>query len=612
MKTILFYLLFSIFFLLFSNLLFSQDENYDAVYLQLNKVYTLNADGSMDYHYMKKLKLQSYRAFTSLYGETFVVYNPEFQSLKINDVYTIMADGKKIPLPKNAFNEVLPGFAANAPAYNNLREMVITHSGVERNAIINLDYTIHTNKGFYPVLMGNELLAEYEPVKKMTIEVRIPADMNLHYSLMYAKDDATIYNEPGFRVYSWTFSDVPAISPEEFQKSGYELYPRLIFSTAKDREDVYSWFSVLGSRFSVLANQPSEEMKKAVGQITQNNNDELQIALKLQEKVVNEFRLWPVPLKYTGFKCRTTDETWKSNGGTLAEKALLLISLLKSAGIPAELVLVIKKSLFNEKIGSLLDIEDIIVKAMPKSSDVLYLSVSTLNPQNLICGLPERVLVSFDSDGKTRLIQPKDTDNKIEFRATISVDDKKQFNGEVNIAFTNNNNPWFSLVRDNSKGKSFFGGFSASDLKELKVITTGPEEGYLKYSMGKEKPFHKDTNFYSYSLPYVTNGIESWGIKLLPKTRNSSLEIPSQIDESYTIAITLPDKLKLFTAESKSEVSNQAGNFFFELKIKGNSVLVSKRIKLVKRVIDPSEYAYFKALMDRWNADKFKKIIFTE
>ena len=100
----------------------------------------MNPDGRIDYRYIKKLKLQSYRSFNSLYGETFISYNPAFQSLKINEVYTIMADGKKNPSPSNAFNEVLPAFAANAPAYNNLREMVITHSGKEMNEVINLDY----------------------------------------------------------------------------------------------------------------------------------------------------------------------------------------------------------------------------------------------------------------------------------------------------------------------------------------------------------------------------------------------------------------------------------------------------------------------------------------
>ena len=61
--------------------------------------------------------------------------------------------------------------------------MIITHTGLERNATINLDYTVHTDKGAVPALMGNELLAEVEPVKSLLIRIRIPLGQNLHYNL---------------------------------------------------------------------------------------------------------------------------------------------------------------------------------------------------------------------------------------------------------------------------------------------------------------------------------------------------------------------------------------------------------------------------------------------
>ena len=162
----------------------AQDDKYDAYYVKLVREYTLNSDGSMDYRFIKQQKLLSYRAFQSLYGETFITYDPRVQKLKINDVYTTMADGKKIKAPENAFNEVLPAVASNAPAYNVLREMVITHTGLERNATINLDYQLHTEKGNAPCLMGNELLAENEPVKNLELRVRIPAGKVLYHKMI--------------------------------------------------------------------------------------------------------------------------------------------------------------------------------------------------------------------------------------------------------------------------------------------------------------------------------------------------------------------------------------------------------------------------------------------
>ena len=65
----------------------------EAVFDKIVKQYTWNRDGSMTFRYRKELKLNTHFAFNNLYGETFIVYNPEFQILKMNESYTKQADG---------------------------------------------------------------------------------------------------------------------------------------------------------------------------------------------------------------------------------------------------------------------------------------------------------------------------------------------------------------------------------------------------------------------------------------------------------------------------------------------------------------------------------------
>lgn len=603
--------------------LFAQYENNDAVYLKLTKVYTLNPDGSMDYRYQKKLKLQTYRAFNNLYGETFITYNPREQKLKINEAYTIMADGKKVPEPENAFNEVLPGFCTSAPAYNHLREMVITHTGLERNAVVNLDYTIHTNKGYWPALMGNELLAETEPVQELSIVIKVPSKpiFDVRYSMFgyrvssiehrasdNSKVQPVITTEGLFKVYTWKLTDIPAISTEDFQESGYEFYPHLIFSSSTDRENIYKEFLTQPA----FLYESNEEMASAVASIITNNQDTKDIILKLQEKVVNELRLWPVPLRYAGFKCRTATETWNSNGGTIAEKAILLIALLKAANIPAEPALVIRTPFYDEKIGTLLDIEDILVRTDLKESGSVYLSVNSLNPQNMKYGLPGKTFIIPDPVKNPEVKTAGDYTNKLLLKGEFSLNDQKQLSGELSATFDNNFNPWLTLVRDKNKVKSFFtGGIVSGDLKDLKIANISPDESFVTFSVLKEKPLHKDTNFYTWTLPYFNNGIDTWDIQLLPKERTTSLEIPSEAEEKYEITLHVPAGLKLFSPDKKARISNKAGTFLFELRQEDNIVLVTKSIKLSERVINPEDYPSFKALMDHWNSRGCGEIIFT-
>jgi hypothetical protein len=587
--------------------LFSQEENYDAVYLQLTKEYTLNPDGSMDFRYLKKQKLQTYRSFHNLYGETFIVYHPDFQSLKVNEAYIIMADGKKVSSPANAFNEVLPAFAANAPAYNKLREMVITHSGTERNAVINLDYQVHSAKGFYPCLMGNELLAETEPVKELVLRIRIPSDHKLSFTLLNSKTVPSVNGENSQLIYTWTFTNVPAISTEELQKGPNELYPRLIFSTEADRKDLYA--DLL--KQPAFSYELSGEMKEAVAAVYKENKEKINIALKLQEKVVNEFRLYPVPMRNTGFACRTPQETWNSNGGTLLEKAVLLTALMKEAGFDANPVFLVRAGWFDESVGSLLDIEDIIVRTTVPEEGQFYLSVNALNAQDLRYTSPDRVFVELKKPAVTFAKTPPVT-SRIRFDGSFSVNDKQQLSGSITCTETDGANPYLSLLRDKNKAKSLTGGgLSSSDLKEPVTINAGKDESSMGFEVQKDKPFRVDSNYLFFTLPLMTNGIDGFGIHLLPRTRTTPLELPAVMEESYDFSIVIPKGMKTFLQKENVEEKNKTGAFVFEMKQDKEKVIIHRSLKLTKRLILPEEYADFKALMDRWNADRYREVVFS-
>jgi hypothetical protein len=591
---------------------FSQDENYDAIYLQITKEYTLNPDGSMDYHYIKKLKLQTFRSFNSLYGETFITYHPDYQTLKVNEAFIIMAGGKKVASPSNAFNEVLPAFAANAPAYNKLREMVITHTGTERNAVINLDYTLHTKKGFYPALMGNEVLAETEPVKDLTIKVKIPAGEKLNYVVGYSEIKPVITTEGAFSVYTWNLKDIPAISAEENQVSGYELYPRLLFSTAKSRQEAISG---LLAQPAFSGELPAEAKAMADSLVTKMpESSKLDGILSLQNMVVNDMRLYPIPMRYNGFKGRSPAETWNSNGGTMLDKTILLYSLIRQSGAIVDPYFVVKSAYCGNDIGNLLDIEDMGVKVELKDAGIFYISATARNPQNLSWNLPSRSVLFMESNGKLKTVPCENIRNKTKLLATLAVNDKNQLSGEISLQFDNGVNPYYLLEKDKSKSKSYVtGGLSTGDLKEIKIATITPESSFFDITVEKDKPFRKDSSYYFFTLPVLSNGIESWGIHLLPKERLTPLEVPFLIDEVYDFTITLPKGLSLFSAEKKTEIKNDAGTFYFEIHKDGDNVNIKKSLKIDKRIIDSGlPYTDFKALMDHWNNDNYREVVFVK
>ena len=587
----------------------AQDEKYDACYLSLTREYTLNVDGSMDYRYTKQLELISSRAFQSLYGETFILYTPLVQKLKINSVFTVMADGKKVEAPANAFNEVLTSAAANAPAYNGLREMVVTHTGLERKAVIHLDYTIHTEKGYFPALAGNDMLAEAEPVKSLVTRVRIPAGRELFYRMFNGDAQPVITTEGAFRVYTWKLENIPATVSEEAQQGLNERYPRLIFSTSEKRDEAYAF----------LTNQPAfrfacaDQMKNAVNEWLKEKKEKFEKVLLLQEKVVSDFRLYPIPLKSSLYQCRTPEETWNENGGTPVEKAVLLVSLLKYAGIDAQVAAVTRTAWANDKIGTLADIEDFVVKTEFKDKGTWYFSVSALNGTNLKFTLPGRSFTALAPGGKVSVTKAEPVRHMVKVIGNFIVTSDPRLTGDVSLYFEGGIYPFAGLAREKSRMKNALtGNLIGADSANLKVSTMNQENGFQTYIVQSDKPFRKDSNYYYFNLPVVSTGIDGWGIRTLSQKRETPYEIPAQADESYAFTLALPPGLNCFTPARKVAVSNKAGRFLWEVVNEKGKLSLRRQLQFNDRVFDAALYPDFKILMDYWNNPWYRQLVFVK
>ena len=587
----------------------AQDDRYDGWYKSLVKEYTLNPDGSMDYRYRKELKLLTYRAFHNLYGETFVVYDTTLQELKVNDSYTVMADGKKVTAPANAFNVVLPGFAAGAPAYNSLREMVITHTALERNATVFLDYTIHTKKDAYPAMAGIELPAENEPVQNLEIRVRVPQNKNLYYRLFNAEVRPEESSDGNYRVFTWKFSNLPAISAEESQPVTNPRYPRLVFSSSDDWENV----------FSVMTGQPAfsavmtDDMRKEITAIAGDNRNRFEIALKIREMVVNDMKLYPIPLKNAFYRCRTPEQTWNSNGGTAIEKAVLLSALLNGAGIGSEVAGICRTAFTNEKVASLAYLEEVAVRVKDPEYGTWYLSVTSLNSVNLALTMPGRSFITLKPEEKPALTRSEEPALTVDVQGRFLVSSDPKLTGEISIYYEGTAYPAAGMVRDYKKMKnSLSGGFIGKDSINLKKSTLNPGNGFQTWIALNEKPFTKDSNFYYFNLPASTSGVDAWGIKTLSAKRETPFEVPAAADESYSFEIELPATLSLFTPEQKLTVSNKAGTFLWEVKADGRKATVKRQLKFNDRVFEGAAYEDFKALMDNWNNPWYRQLVLLE
>ena len=294
---------------------FTYAQAQDAVYKQLRYDWTVNADGTSDYHYRHEVKILRNRALTAYAdkGETFVTYNPDIEDLTINEVYTIRENGSRVDMPQNAFIYQLPSQCADCGRFNHIRELAMIHTGMEYNCVIVVDYTIHRR---YNLLNITLPLVKECPIEHLEVNISMPNDMNLDVQL----------NNPGLfpfnptvnqtaNSYSLKASNIAQNYNEAYMPEYNCVYPTLHF---------YNGTPEFTPAFD--QNGLPEAKDAAYAQI-QGNNDIDDIAA-VRNFVIDNIHLNELPAAMLGYTHATAAEVWRSGCGTATDKAVLLAAML--------------------------------------------------------------------------------------------------------------------------------------------------------------------------------------------------------------------------------------------------------------------------------------------
>jgi len=570
----------------------------DAVFNKILKEYTLNNDGSYDYREYKEIKLLSHMSFHRLYGETFVVFDPDYQEVVINEAYTIMKDGKKVVVPENAFNEVLPRAARHSGPYNGLRELVITHTGLEVGATIFLDYTVRTKAGFMQTFMGKEQVKDIVPIREKKLVIHVPEDQELQYKVLNIRTGPEINSGKGKKTYTFTFRELS--ENLNLWGSDHELEPVVFFSTAKDLERAYFPF-VSQAAFTYPSN---EAMAKKANALKDAAGDDLKAVLAIQKMVANEIGTWNIPLKYVAFKCRTPEETWKSNAGTPLEKTVLLATLLQKAGYRATPVAVIPNKYYDRTVGSLYVIEDFAVQVSDGMMDS-YISATSTSTQDLGISLEGKSFLILDGAIESlKTYESITLKNEIIYHGDLTISVENKLSEKLFVNLKGSANPFFKLYLDSSYAKRY-----SSNVKEVKINTLEIQESIFNLKIEKENALEVYGAYAFLNIPSSNYGISSWGFSYIEKGRQVPIKLKELIKEEYHYMIELPESYELISPQVQLDVENPIGTLEISIRQEGNKIYIVRGISLKKDLIQYNEFNAFNELWKPWMNQSFTKII---
>jgi len=568
----------------------------DAVYINLTKTFILNKDGSIVEKVEKRQKLFTYRSFQSLFGETRIAYNPNFQTVKVDESYTTMADGKIVKSPANAYNEVLPHSCAKSKAYNSMRELVVSHTALERNAVINCKYEISTTRGIFPFLMGDEALLTSCPVEEMTIKVVVPEGTTFNYELFGYDNKPKITQENESDIYTWIFKNLPQHLSESQEQIYSENSPRLIFSTQESRKALIDSYSAQsGFRQHNLEIPPSVE--KAISEL----DTDLKRALKIQQIVVDELNLLHIPDRLTGFRYRTAKHIWESNSGTAVEKAILMSSLLSSAGI-VNVICLDYPNVFNGENSPFILASSPIVIVNVEQREPIYLSPEFKNSNYADVS---RVGYSCIPVGNKieQIVEFKPTGGEVMLSGELTLSESSVLSGFFVGTFTGSSNPYLKITASENAFKRMVSGWSG------KLDFLSDEKLKIVYNGEKTAPEKTRGDYCFVTLPTGSNGLMSKYLLPLNANRKTAFDFGHPLKEHYKYTLTLPKGYELINKKISKNITTPVGVLSINIEQNGMTVTIDKSVEITKSVIPVEEYAGFKSLITEWSLRKYNQLI---
>lgn len=517
----------------------------------MSETYVLHEDGSQEYHRRMELTLFTHTAIHSMYGESFIVYNPRYQELKIHSSYTRQKDGTLVTTPENAFVEVLPAQAVHAPAYNHLREMIVVHTGLEPGATIYLDYSIFTKPAYLPELDLCKAIEQTSPVRDYTITIEAPADKPLFYTLLNSPVKPIVSKANPNKVV-WRLRDLPAASREPEVSALAGDVTILAVSTHPSAAEA---LQTLNKQLTPQGDLPLLSLSETIAGEKATDTEKLRAILGHVAAHVGYSRL---SLAETGFRIRPSDEVIPSAYGTELEKANLLAGLLHAAGIPAEIAV-----------------------SFPQNLDVNSCGLSAILD----------IFVKADVEGETHLLSPS--------RKTLS--DAGRY-----VAFKR----YVSLTHP---GKDVHIEAPSAAINYQYTLSVSPAEASIQAKGSTGKAFEdadptpispqslKDYNGYTLlKLPDAPAGIAHRPYSRYNSKRNKNLLLPYPVNERYSYTIQLAEGMELSTPDYERTVDNSAGKAVMSVKRQGSRIEVVRTLETRQQQITPRDYAAFRHLVSEW------------
>jgi len=586
-----------------------KDVQAGAIVLIDSGTYRIFSDSTsiLDIHFaVKILNDRGKRRF----AEMELPYDSTDEVVEIIYARTIKPEEKKvIPVGRKHIRDVSKYL--NFPLYSNARVKIISFPEVEEGSVLEYRARYKISKliddrftVFTFSVQGNF------PYMKQYFEIIFPESLNIDYKDYrrgYLEKDLSLKPEvkkegKNFK-YIWKIDYIPEIIKEENMPPLAEIVDYVRISNFKTWENIYEWWKKLYEEKI----ETDENIRKKVKDLIKGVKKEREKAERIYSWVCENIRYVAVEYGEAGFRPHTASEIFLNKYGDCKDQAILLISMLRYAGIKAYPVLIGTVGTYplDENFPSLYFNHAIALCEVEEEEVFLDPTGETVSFGDLPSGDQGRKVLVFKDDNfeikETPLIEPEF--NKVFKKMEIVVKKDESIKGErivITDGVFNAGQRWYfkytkkKQIEETLKRKI---NSITPGGKLLKWSVEGMDE--LKNNIVLKMSFEGKKYFSKAGILRIVpdwGGLDSGLCSL--EERNYPLYFRFLSENEYEIDIELPKNYSVFYLPKKIEIDNRWFYFLREYKFKNKTLKLHQISRWKKRVIDVNEYKEFRKVFN--------------
>jgi len=590
-----------------------------AIVLYLKEDLEVKEDNTVEYteHYL--IKILNERGKEA--GEVQASYDSTYEKVEIDFARTIKPDGQVISVGDKHIRDVSKYL--NFPLYSNARVKIVSMPEVSIGSF--LEYKIHGTRS--KMVAEDKFRTAYSlemenPIQHSEFTITLPEGQKLHQrNLNEEFNDKKVSLAPEVKTsngktrYVWKFENIDQIIPEPQMPPISESTPIVVLTTFNTWNEIYTWWWAL-AKDKIKANQ---DMRDKIAELTDERMSLKQKAKEIYNFCAKDIRYVGIEYGAAGYEPHYAEEIFSNKYGDCKDQSILLVAMLKEAGIKAYPVLIGTRGVpaLQEDFPTLMFNHCIAVAEIDKE----YIFMDPTGETVLFGDLPagdqgRKVFVCFDDQARLMDI-PKfpAIQNTVSQKTVLSfkADEKIAATREVRASgvFDQAQRGWLRYTMP----------ILVKQKLQQRIQEIIPGSKLLDYEIKNLEQMQKDI-ILSYSFEGSDFLIKAGpNMRVIPQLGSIGLDTVSKPSRRYPIDFTVPSKnVSLFeidlpaTYKIKSLPQPVVSNndwFAYENTYEkvDNKIIFTQKNIIKKDRIEVADYLAYKALLEKLSKDIRQSII---